>query len=478
MTFNSVSFLIFFVIVYGLYLALNHKWQNRMLLLASYIFYGSWDWRFLGLLFLSTTVDFFCAKRIHGTGNEKKRKFFLVLSVAVNLGILGFFKYFNFFASGFEELLNGFGFHPNRVTLNIVLPVGISFYTFQSLSYTIDVYRGVTKPANQLSDYALFVAFFPQLVAGPIERSSTLLPQILAPRKLRLDDFYEGCFLVLWGLYEKMFVADNLARVVDIVFSSHAPYDGILVLCAIYAFAFQIFCDFDGYSNIARGLGKLMGFEIMTNFNLPYFAANPAQFWRRWHISLSQWLKDYLYVPLGGNRKGFFVTLRNIAVTLLLGGLWHGARLNFLFWGAYHGMLLGFYRAKERFFTGRFSQKNNWDLFIRAAKIIFLFHLVSFGWLIFRAESVRQISQMVSALLGVRLLNGAELLRSIRILCREVVPFVFFLVILQVAQYRKNDLLILLKLKPAYQMAAFLIMIYSLILLGVTSSEPFIYFQF
>ena len=293
MVFNSLQFAIFFVVVYGLYLVLDHRAQNRMLLVASYIFYGAWDWRFLGLLFVTTLIDYLVALKIHATQDTGKRKFLLLISLISNLAILGFFKYFNFFTSSLHELLSVFGMPLSIRTLHIVLPVGISFYVFQSLSYTIDVYRRKLEPTKFFFDFALFVAYFPQLVAGPIERATHLLPQILKPRRFSLGQFYEGSHLIFWGLFQKVFVADNLAAIVNPVFAASPPYDGAKVLLALYAFAFQIYCDFAGYSNMARGLGKCMGFDIMVNFNLPYFAANPREFWQRWHISLSQWLFDH-----------------------------------------------------------------------------------------------------------------------------------------------------------------------------------------
>ena len=304
MLFNTLQFAIFFIIVYSLYLLFNHKWQNWMLLVASYIFYGAWDWRFLSLIFISTILDYICGLQIYKSRYLKRKRLFLFFSVFGNLAILGFFKYFNFFATNLQELLKIFGFSIHPHFLHIILPIGISFYTFQTMSYTIDIYRGRMAPTKKFFDLALFVAFFPQLVAGPIERAKHLLPQILVPRKLSLDKFYEGCYLIFWGLFQKVFIADNLAKIVDPVFAGNSPYNGIQVILALYAFAFQILCDFSGYSNIARGLGKCMGFDIMVNFNLPYFSTNPREFWRRWHISLSTWLRDYLYISLGGNRRG------------------------------------------------------------------------------------------------------------------------------------------------------------------------------
>ncbi|MFC1453529.1 MBOAT family O-acyltransferase, partial [Verrucomicrobiota bacterium] len=352
MLFNTVQFFVFFAVVLALYAALGHRWQNRLLLAASYVFYGSWDWRFLCLIFASTVLDYFCGIAIHGSRGGLKRKLFLAFSVAGNLSLLGVFKYFDFFAYNLQRLLTLCGLDIDMPYLRVVLPVGISFYTFQTMSYTIDIYRGRLEPTRRFPDFALFVAFFPQLVAGPIERASRLLPQILNARKLTAARFYEGGYLILWGLFKKVFVADNLATIVDPVFALDGSPGGGQVLVALYAFAFQIYCDFSGYSDIARGVGKCLGFDIMLNFRLPYFARNPRDFWQRWHISLSSWLRDYLYIPLGGNRRGSARTYANLAIVMLLGGLWHGAAGTFILWGGYHGFLL----IAHRWLSQRFPE--------------------------------------------------------------------------------------------------------------------------
>jgi D-alanyl-lipoteichoic acid acyltransferase DltB (MBOAT superfamily) len=430
MLFNSVKFAIFFTIVYSLYLILKHKGQNRLLLVASYVFYGAWDWRFLSLILISTVVDYICGIKIHGSDDIRRRRLFLSLSICINLFILGFFKYFNFFASSLQVLLGHFGLVIHPQFLHIILPVGISFYTFQTMSYTIDIYRREMVPTKRFLDFALFVAFFPQLVAGPIERAKHLLPQILSPRKFSAEKFFEGCYLISWGFFQKVFVADNLARIVDPVFASSAPYNGAKVLIALYAFAFQIFCDFAGYSNIARGLGKCMGFEIMINFKLPYFATNPQEFWRRWHISLSSWLKDYLYIPLGGNRRKNLITYRNLSITMLLGGLWHGAAWTFVLWGAYQGLVLIVYRLCQRMLAKIPNPKT--IIIARVwffARVVFFFHLICLGWLVFRAESMTQVFQMArSIILDFHISNGGVLTQSLT----GFLPFIWFLILIQV----------------------------------------------
>ena len=481
MLFNSFQFVIFFIIVYTLYLFLNHKWQNRMLLVASYVFYGAWDWRFLSLIFLSTVIDYYCGIKIKETESARKRKHFLVFSIFSNLSILGFFKYYDFFASSLQALLGHFGITIQPHFLHIILPVGISFYTFQTMSYTIDIYRQKMEPTKKFLDFALFVSFFPQLVAGPIERAKHLLPQMIYPRKLTLDKFYEGCYLMAWGFFQKIFIADNLARIVDPIFAAKPPYNGAMVILGLYAFAFQIFCDFAGYSNIARGLGKVMGFDIMVNFNLPYFATNAREFWHRWHISLSTWLRDYLYIPLGGNKAGKVKTYRNLSVTMLLGGLWHGAAWTFVLWGIYHGVLLMIHRLIEPILGKITCPKhvlvNRLWFFLR---VFFFFNLVSLGWLLFRAQSMSQVFSMFKSILF-----NFNITPGFIICLREISYFIAFLLFIQIIQYVKKDLLIVMKWPKFGKICFALAMI--LLYLGniifgrspwLENPTPFIYFQF
>lgn len=336
MLFTQLTFWVFFAIVAALYVLLPHKAQNRMLLVASYVFYGAWDWRFLSLILLSTGVDYVVGLKIGAEDHQARRKRLLAISLAVNLGMLGVFKYFGFFVSSFEALLAQFGYETDPFVLSIVLPVGISFYTFQTLSYTIDIYRRELEPSRDFLDFALFVAFFPQLVAGPIERARNLLPNIAAPRMLSWDALGRGAVLCLLGLIKKVVIADAIAPSVDAVYASPDPTRADVIL-ATWLFAIQIYCDFSGYTDIARGVAKMLGFRLMRNFAQPYFAVDPQEFWRRWHISLSTWLRDYLYISLGGNRGGAWTTYRNLMATMALGGLWHGAAWNFVLWGIYQG---------------------------------------------------------------------------------------------------------------------------------------------
>ncbi len=475
MLFNSVSFFVFFAVLYTLYLRVDHKRQNLLLLVGSYIFYGSWDWRFLSLILFSTVVDYLCGLRIHQENDERKRKIFLFVSLFTNLSLLGVFKYFNFFTESFISLLALFNIEAHGTYLNIILPVGISFYTFQTMSYTLDIYRRKMEPAKVFSDFALFVAFFPQLVAGPIERASHLLPQILKPRKVTLELFYKGAFLVYWGIFQKVFIADNLATIVDPIFAGKAGSEnGVIVLIAIYAFAVQIYCDFAGYSNVARGLCKCMGFDIMVNFNVPYFAKNPQDFWQRWHISLSTWLRDYLYISLGGNKNGQWQTYRNLALTMLIGGLWHGAAWTYIVWGAYQGLLL----VVHRFFQFHFARLDVISSFItrkgwEAVKILVFFQFVCLGWLIFRADSMATVTSMLTAIF-----TNFTPDASIGFNLQYLVFFSGILIVVQWFQYHKNDLLVVYKAPMWVRVMFYSVTLLLMIVFGVADGSEFIYFQF
>lgn len=467
MTFNSIEFVIFFGITYLLYRLLPLRGQNLTLLIASYVFYASWDVRFVFLIILSTAVDFYCswmidtgrltqAKRdivswflvlaafffvtvqwsavqlkteplalsvqwskllpaslsgwlvLLGTlalvavanllyprfallPEKRRRQLFLWVSIGTNLALLGFFKYFNFFISSAEGAVRALGIQAELLHLNIVLPVGISFYTFKTISYTVDVYRGKIQPARRFSEFALFLAYFPPLLAGPIDRASELLPQLSSSRQISFKQSAEGLFLILFGLFKKVAISDGVAGSVNAIYGSTGTVSWIDVVVATFLYAVQIYCDFSGYSDMARGVSKLFGIELMLNFNLPYFSKDPSEFWRRWHISLSTWLRDYLYIPLGGNRKGDRRTYYNLMTTMVLGGLWHGAAWNFVLWGFYQGALLCVYRA----FTPKAKQqspsKTGFGLLKGLVAIAFFFVLTCYGWLLFRATSLAQI---------------------------------------------------------------------------------------
>lgn len=494
MLFNTVEFFLFFAIVYTLYRVLDMRAQNRMLLLASYIFYGWWDVRFLYLVVLSTCLDYCCGlllgpgriplsdrlkvsawlvlaalcfvtlrwDKVHlspaapsrrllgslvgpfGLGLDgiqvsglfspdklgwmvlagtivavglanliyyplsnlteaRRRHVGLILTIAANLSFLGFFKYFNFFVDSANQVLSGLGLPAGMFHLHIVLPAGISFYTFQSLSYTIDVYKQRTQAVRSLEDYALFVMFFPVLVAGPIERAGHMMPKLTSPRTITLDQSTRGLFLILMGLFKKVAIADGLASAVNTVYNATGQPTWADVVVATVLFAFQIYCDFSGYTDIARGTGKLLGIDLLLNFNLPYFSRGPSEFWRRWHISLSSWLRDYLYFPLGGSRDGNARTYRNLMITMVLGGLWHGAAWNFVLWGFYQGAVLCFYRAFQgddaKHAPDQKAPATGWVGWIRfALSLGVFFAFTCYGWLLFRANSFGQIASFTRAL--------------------------------------------------------------------------------
>jgi D-alanyl-lipoteichoic acid acyltransferase DltB (MBOAT superfamily) len=469
MLFNSLDFAVFFAVVYGLYLLLPHRGQNVLLLIASYFFYGCWDYRFLSLIALSTTVDFLVAQRLAAAEDPRARKRLLAISCATGLGILGFFKYFNFFVGSAESLLRGFGFEPEGWRLNIILPVGISFYTFQSMSYTIDVYWRRLQPTRSFIDYALFVSLFTQLVAGPIERASHLLGQVAAPRRVSWTGVQTGAWLFFWGLFKKLVIADNLAAIVDQVFAGDVAWTTGTVLLGVYAFALQIYCDFSAYSDMARGLGFFLGFDIMINFRNPYFAVNPSDFWRRWHISLSTWLRDYLYIPLGGNRRGPRRTYFNLMATMVLGGLWHGAAWTFVWWGVFHGALL----AVHRWVSGGRSEAAPMSTAGRLWRMIGMFHAVCFSWLLFRAESMRDVTGMLRGLL-----TSFTWPPDCASWAFQMALFGAPLFAVQVLQERTGDPLAPMRLSLVPRTALYGALLIMLVAFANTGSRAFIYFQF
>ena len=339
MAFISIIFAIFFPIVFLAYWALRgRRHQNLLIVVASLFFYGWWDWRFVGLLLVSALVDYNVARRLMTTEGAQARRRLLAVSLATNLGILGFFKYCGFFVENFHALMEALGVHTSLPVLHIILPLGVSFYTFQTLGYTIDVYRRNLAACDHPVDFLAFISFFPLLVAGPIERASHLLPQFGRPRTFTLDQAVDGCREILWGLFKKMVIADNLAMVVERAYADPAGKSGLLLALATFFFAVQIYCDFSGYSHIARGTARLLGFELMRNFALPYFSRGVGEFWRRWHISLSTWFRDYLFIPLGGSQGTRARTATNILIVFVISGLWHGADWNFILWGALNGL--------------------------------------------------------------------------------------------------------------------------------------------
>ena len=475
MSFNSIQFLIFLPIVLAIYFSLRHKAQNRFLLAASCFFYASWDWRFIFPLLISTSIDYVCAakmaKQILAGQPFADRKPWLTLSVVTNLALLGFFKYFDFFSTNLHSLLSSLGFSVSLWTLQVILPVGISFYTFQALSYTIDVYRGQIHATDSFFDFLLCVLYFPHLVAGPIQRAHSLLPQVAEPRTVTAAKVSAGLHLIFWGFFKKVFIADNLGPLANQVFSLQQP-DGWQSLMGVYAFAIQIYCDFSGYTDVARGLAKLMGFEFMLNFNLPYLATNPQQFWNRWHISLSSWLRDYLYFPLGGNRSGSFGTYRNLMLTMVIGGFWHGAAWSFLLWGFFHGSLLILHRllqpTLDRLFAwpGRLGHALSTTLLT-----VVFFHFTCYGWLLFRATSFHQISTMTLSFFAPWHPGLA--------LASQIALYTLPLALVQLIQHTTGQLEFLsFRWIPAeLRVAAYAAMTYFIVFRG-GAPQSFIYFQF
>lgn len=391
MLFNSIEFLIFLPIVLGLYYLLrkNFKAQNILLLAASYLFYGWWDWRFLGLIVISSTADFFVGYAISQQKFDFKRKLLLAVLLIMNLSVLGFFKYYNFFIDSFADAFTYFGHTIEPSRLNIILPVGISFYTFQTLSYSIDIYRGKLEPTKNYIAFLSFISFFPQLVAGPIERASNLLPQFLQKRTFDSSKLLLSLKQILWGFFKKVVIADQMAIYVEHVYSNPAASEGLALLLGTFFFAIQIYCDFSGYSDIALGVSRLFGIELMVNFRTPYFSLGFNEFWKRWHISLSSWMKDYVYISLGGNHQSKIRTLLNIFSVFLISGLWHGANWTFVIWGFLHGT----YRLIEIIIISPLSslilkQRKNLRKLLRPIGILLTFLLTCFAWIFFRASTL------------------------------------------------------------------------------------------
>ena len=393
MLFNSFEFLLFLPIVFALYWFVFNKslrWQNLLVLVGSYFFYGWWSWKFMGLLMLSTTLDYAYGFWV-ASPNRKKAKLFLWLSIINNLGILGVFKYYNFFATQFQQGFELLGLHTNPVLLQVALPIGISFYTFHGMSYVFDIYRGKQKPVSNFVDYAVFVSFFPLLVAGPIERASHLLPQVQVKRQFNYTQAVEGCRLILWGMFKKVVIADSLAGIVDEIFQNYQDKNGVTLIVGAIAFSFQIYGDFSGYSDIALGTAKLFGFELLSNFKFPYFSRDIAEFWRRWHISLSSWFKDYLYIPLGGSKQGKWKAVRNTFIIFLVSGFWHGATWNFIVWGGIHacGFLpLLLLNRNRKNVTDVVAQDRKLPNLKELWQMSTTFAFVTLAWIFFRADGM------------------------------------------------------------------------------------------
>lgn len=475
MLFNSIDFWVFFLCIASVYFVTPSRWRWILLLVASYAFYMNWNASYIILIMISTVVDYFCGLRMSKLDSKKARKRVLLISLMLNLGFLFTFKYWGWFHETMTAIFGAIGMVYRVPKLDVLLPVGISFYTFQTLSYTIDIYRGKIEPETHFGRFALFVSFFPQLVAGPIERSSHLLPQFWQEHQADIQRIQSGLQLAMWGLFKKIVIADRLAIYVDQIYANPSAHNGTTLLLATYAFAFQIYCDFSGYSDIAIGVAKILGFDLMKNFERPYFSTNIRDFWRRWHISLSSWLRDYLYISLGGNRFGEWKTYRNLMLTMLLGGLWHGAHWNFVIWGALQGIMLsGSRRTLDR--RQAFWKKSGVPLFLPKAVGMFItFHLVCLSWIFFRA---RTFQDAIDVLKGI----GTSLGQMPFI---NIVTFAHaglgLCVLLLVETYQQNYGSVRDRLQRTPLPIVWLLwlgLLFFMVLFGVEADVQFIYFQF
>ncbi|MCI1778527.1 MAG: MBOAT family protein [Bacteroidales bacterium] len=483
MLFNSIDFAFFLPVVFTLYWLLSNKklkLQNLLVVIASYVFYGWWDWRFLFLMFFSTIVDYSVGLGLMNQEKQKKRKLLLFISILTNLGLLGFFKYYNFFIENFCTAFTLLGMPIKNVhTLNIVLPLGISFYTFQTLSYSIDVYRRNLKPTKDFIAFAGFVSFFPQLVAGPIEKASHLLPQFLKKRSLDYSKASDGMRQILWGLFKKVVIADNCAVFVDNIFANNPTFNGSSLAAGAILFSIQVYCDFSGYSDIAIGTARLFGFELMQNFAFPFFSRNIAEFYRRWHISLFKWFKDYVYIPLGGNRCSKFKHIRNVFIVFIICGLWHGAGWTYLMWGVISSiyflpLLLG---RKKKKYTDIVAKDKVFPSIKEVISMFSTFCLFTFSCIFLRAENINQAFSYIKGLLSTSFFEkpgfgGGEKLR-------EIIPIIIVFFIIEWIG-RKNKYAIetfgLKWPRPLRWTFYTAIIIISMLLAG--EGKQFVYFQF
>lgn len=476
MIFNSFTFLAFLPIVFFVYwfVAKNSiKYQNIVLLVSSYVFYAFWDYRFLFLLVFSTLLDYFTGIKMHESKTVKAKKFWFWLSISVNLGFLGIFKYYNFFIDSFAELLLGFGLQSNFWTLSVILPVGISFYTFHGLSYVIDIYKDKIKPEKNFIDYSVFVSFFPLLVAGPIERATHLLPQIQNKRTFNYEKAVDGLRQILWGLFMKVVVADNCAAVVNRVFEYQDYFNATTLLIGAVFFAFQIYGDFSGYSNIALGTARLFGIELLRNFNFPYFSRDIAEFWRRWHISLSSWFRDYLYIPLGGSNRGLLIQIRNTIIIFVVSGFWHGANWTFIIWGALNALyILPLIIFKLNRKNTNIVAQNSWFPSVKELfQIGITFALTTIAWVFFRSATVKGALEYLYKLTDYKKYGFPEV---------DLKSFLFIALLLFVEWFQRKEThgLAISNCKNSYLRWAIYLAVFLLILLFGASSDSFIYFQF
>jgi len=483
MLFNSIEFAIFLPIVFILYWFVTNrylKFQNFLLLVASYIFYGWWDWRFLGLIVFSSFVDYYVGIGLGNTDDPKKRKMLLWVSVLVNLGFLGFFKYYNFFAESFANAFTLFGSHIDPARLDIVLPVGISFYTFQTMSYSIDVYRKKLKPTKDMVAFFAFVSFFPQLVAGPIERATNLLPQFYKKREFEYAKAVDGMRQILWGLFKKVVIADNAAMYANEIFNNYGDYQGSTLFLGAVFFAFQIYGDFSGYSDIAIGTSRLFGFNLMQNFAFPYFSRDIAEFWRRWHISLSTWFRDYLYIPLGGSRGGIWMKVRNTFIIFIVSGFWHGANWTFLVWGFLNALyfLPLLLLKRNRMNTDTVAEERYLPTLKEFFQMAFTFFITVIAWVFFRADNVTQAMQIVRNIFSFEFFQIPEVPQSTNVF-KYAFTFIFLFIFLIFEWLHRNKSygFALNNSNKLLNWALYLLFFSSIFLFGGEQQE-FIYFQF
>ncbi|HKM11710.1 MAG TPA: MBOAT family O-acyltransferase [Bacteroidales bacterium] len=481
MLFNSIDFAIFLPIVFIIYWFAtnkNLKLQNTFIVVASYVFYGWWDWRFLSLITFSIVVDYFIGILLGKEENQRKRKALLWVSIIVNLGFLGFFKYYNFFVDNFVAAFSFFGMDIKAQSLNIILPVGISFYTFQALSYTIDVYKRRLEPTKDFIAFAAFVSFFPQLVAGPIERATNLLPQFYKKRNFDYAKAVDGMRQMLWGLFKKIVIADNCAVLANHIFNNSADIHGSTLVLGALFFTFQIYGDFSGYSDIAIGTARLFGFDLMRNFNYPYFSRDIAEFWRRWHISLSTWFRDYLYIPLGGSRGSTWMKIRNTFIIFIVSGFWHGANWTFIAWGALNAIyfLPLLLSNKNRNHLGTVAQGRLLPSFKECCSMLFTFGLTVFAWIFFRAENMRHAFSYISGIFSPSLFSMPQDGPG-----KATLTLILIVIFMAIEWLGREDQFAIQKLglkwKRPLRYAMYYAMILAIIWFG-GEEQQFIYFQF
>jgi len=475
LVFNSIEFVVFLVSVFTLYWFFCFSklgLQNILILAASCVFYGWWDVRFLSLIFISIIADFFIAKQIHRTSGSKGKKIWLGTSLFINLGMLGFFKYWNFFVDSWISAWSGVGVTMNSWSLSIILPVGISFYTFQTLSYTIDVYRGHMKPSENFLQFASYVSFFPQLVAGPIERAARFLPQFEKVRKFEYGMAADGVRQILWGLFKKTVIADNCAHFVNLIYQDSSSMPASYLAVGTLLFAFQIYGDFSGYSDIAIGVAKLFGFNLMTNFKTPYFSRSIPEFWKKWHISLTSWFKDYLYIPLGGSRGSRSKTIRNILIIFLVSGLWHGANWTFIIWGLLHFL----YFIPSVFFGKTENNRDPqraWTPLFEPIKMLITFGLTCLAWVYFRSGSVGEANEI---LIRIVTLDSTGPIPGFNPVSLSLTASLLFFLVMEWTG--KSKPIPLKTASPWINRVLYFICVFSILILGYKKPVAFIYFQF